>query len=158
MNDEVVVVGGGPAGAACALLLARAGVTVSVVDRGAPPRATTESLPPGANPLLETLGIAQHLRADGHLACAGNRFAWAEGAPVERDDVFDRFGSGWLIDRSRFDARLRSLAEAAGARWIADVAVLGAAPAGERVELACDDGRRITPAFVVDASGRSAIV
>src|SRR6185436_6109543 len=128
------------------------GCSVAVIDRGAPPRHLAESLPPNANPLLDRLGL--DLQADGHLRCVGNRIAWEEGALWERDFLFDRFGCGWLIDRERFDARLRSLAEAAGVRWLSET-VHGARQAGERVELL---GLGLTPWFVVDASGRSATV
>jgi geranylgeranyl reductase family protein len=64
---EVVVIGGGPAGAICALVLARAGHKVLVVDRAEFPRDKTcgDQLMPDSISLLEKLGLLERVRAVG---------------------------------------------------------------------------------------------
>ncbi|MCK5438679.1 MAG: FAD-dependent oxidoreductase, partial [Gemmatimonadetes bacterium] len=67
MIRDVVVVGGGPAGAATATHLARAGLDVCVLDRARFPRdkACGEFLSPAATPLLEDLGVRDAIDAAG---------------------------------------------------------------------------------------------
>jgi flavin-dependent dehydrogenase len=63
---EVLVVGGGPAGSACAATLARAGVNVAVLEKERFPREKIcgDTLNPRVWPLLDRLGISDELRAE----------------------------------------------------------------------------------------------
>ena len=62
---DVVVAGAGPAGSACALALARAGLAVTIVERAAFPRRKVcgEYLNAGAVTALDRLGLATQVRA-----------------------------------------------------------------------------------------------
>ncbi len=76
---DVVVVGAGPSGAACALWLARAGVDVVLVDQHDFPRDKIcgDGLIPDAHHALERLGVHDEVMAaaqrSGHVACIGSR-------------------------------------------------------------------------------------
>ncbi len=62
---DVAIVGAGPAGSASAILLARAGWRVALVDRSTFPRdkPCAEYLSPAAEPLLTELGVMEQLEA-----------------------------------------------------------------------------------------------
>lgn len=112
---EVAVVGGGPAGAAAALCLTRAGHRVVLAD-SADPKAFKigETLPPAARTLLHDLGLWAPFEQEGHLACPGNLAAWGSDQLQGTEFVFDPNGPGWHLDRARFDRFLRTEARAAG--------------------------------------------
>src|SRR5688572_10731744 len=70
---EVLVVGGGPAGASTAVALARAGVDVVVVDRARFPRPKpcAEYLSPEASRVLDAMGVLGAVEATGAAQLAG---------------------------------------------------------------------------------------
>lgn len=153
MKCDVAIAGGGPAAAAAALQLARAGVRVVVIergdDRGDKPG---ESLSPDAKPLLQRLGVWDDLARDGHLPCHGNRSVWGSDRVAEQPFVFSPYGHGWHLDRRRFEQRLHERAGEAGGTRIVGTSVVGID--GNRLECrgAID---AIEARFVIDATGRA---
>ena len=65
---DAVVAGGGPAGSTCALLLARAGLSVTLVERATFPRRKVcgEYLNSGAVAALDRIGVLNDVRAEAH--------------------------------------------------------------------------------------------
>jgi flavin-dependent dehydrogenase len=115
---DVLIVGGGPAGAATALALARRGLSAIVLEAHTTPQMKVgESLPPSINPLLDHFGLSERLRRRGNLPSFGNRFAWGSNSIQERDFIFGPTGAGWRVDRSVFEEELMHAATEAGARW-----------------------------------------
>jgi flavin-dependent dehydrogenase len=120
---DVAVIGGGPAGCAAAITLARAGRSVLLLERRTLPAFTAgEGLPPAATPLLRELGVMDRFRVDGHLPSYGNDSAWGDRTLRATEFIFDPNGHGWHLDRARFDATLRATAEEAGAVLLASSA------------------------------------
>ncbi|MBM2809773.1 MAG: hypothetical protein HW416_532 [Chloroflexi bacterium] len=155
-----VIVGGGVAGAATALALARKGLPTLVVERnGDQGDRFGESLAPSVNPLIERLGLREAFLATDPLPCYGNRSAWGSDRLDHRDFIRDPYGHGWHVDRPRFDAMLIDAARLAGAH----VALRSTVVAASRLEngswpltLEGPDGpRSVTARVVVDASGRA---
>jgi len=132
--SDVAIAGGGPAGAAAAIALAREGRRVLLVDAsgdgaGAGAGGVThahegprfrvgEGLPPSARALLRELGVLERVLGDGHRASAGTVAFWGAATPHFNDFITQLHGSGLQLDRARFDASLREAAVAAGAELV----------------------------------------
>ena len=158
---DVLVAGAGPAGSAAAATLARAGLSVILVDRDRRPTLLVgESLPPVATSILAELGVAHRMRPD-HEPSYGTQSAWGDDALADADYIFDPRGHGWRLDRIKFDRMLVESAIAAGARMLrAQVRnVTRNADGGVTVVAAGTGGeQRMRARFVVDATGRPARV
>lgn len=168
---EVLVVGGGPAGAFTAWSLARLGVDVTVVDRARFPRdkACAEYLSPQASRLLDEMGVLADVEASGAAQLAGMRVRAPSG-----EIAHGQFGSvrgyrgfrdrGLALRRTVLDAMLLERARSAGATVlegarVIDVERVGARVAGVRV--AAGDGepeRSLGARVVVGADGLRSVV
>ncbi|YCM45026.1 FAD-dependent oxidoreductase [Verrucomicrobiaceae bacterium 227] len=119
--SRVLVIGGGVAGCAAGIFLAKAGLDVVVVERRkAPPPGNLpklgESLPPEARTLLEDLGVWPAFLEGGHLPCHSHRSYWGSERATYRDFLNHPLGHGWHLDRWGFDQMLAAHCEARGAR------------------------------------------
>ena len=113
-NCDVLVVGAGPAGSACAQWLARQGVQVVLVDQQAFPRDKVcgDGLIPDAHHALRRLGVHDEVMARAlnvpHVACIGPRGG--------RVDVPGQLA---VLARRELDDILKRAAERAGAQFFA---------------------------------------
>ncbi|WP_344627752.1 FAD-dependent monooxygenase, partial [Kitasatospora arboriphila] len=155
---DVLVAAGGPAAAAAALTLARAGRTVLLADAGSAPPRTGESLPSVARVLLHDLGAGPGPLAAGHPPCYAHLSAWGSAALVRTDFIDDPNGPGWHLDRARSDRALLAEARAAGARTAGRTAVRAVhrRPDGDWTVALLGRGgaRTVRCRWLVDATGR----
>ncbi len=163
---DVAVVGGGPAGATAAAVLARAGLAVACFERERFPRFHIgESLLPAAVPLFDRLGLTPRLEAAGFLRKYGAAFI--DETDGRRLILHFRRGPSWAdhaynVPRADFDRLLLDHATKEGAAVLegAEVDRLALEPDRVRCEVRTDDGGRypVEAAFLVDASGRDAFL
>ena len=88
-NADVLVVGGGPAGASVAFALATSGVRVHVVDRARFPRPKpcAEYLSPEASRILAEMGALELVEQSGAAALAGIHVRAPNGAVIKGDFI-----------------------------------------------------------------------
>lgn len=157
---DAVVAGGGPAGAAAALALVRAGRSVLLADAATGPPPVGEALPAAARVLLRDLGAEDVLDLRHHLPCHANLSVWGSDDVASQDGILDPHGLGWHLDRVRFDRELRERARRFGALVAEQTTVRPAGRAADgtwTVELRGPRGRSsVRCRRLVDATGRRA--
>jgi len=120
---DMIVIGGGPAGAAAAIRAARAGVSVTVFEKGAKGRDKVcgDGLTPRAVAALNELDVdlSDAHRIDGLRMIAGST---RRELPWPDNGRFAPHGAVW--PRRRLDERLISLAEEAGAEVVYETEAL----------------------------------
>lgn len=166
---DVLVIGGGPAGATAGALLARQGHKVTILEKDRHPRFHIgESLLPANLALFEELGVARAVQGIG-IRKWGAEFVspWHAG----RSETF-QFADAWdksmpfsyQVRRSEFDEILIRNAASLGAQVIEGCRVRDVAFApgagGATVHAQHEDGRtqHWRTRFVVDASGRDTVL
>jgi flavin-dependent dehydrogenase len=161
MNSvDVAIVGAGPAGAATALALSRLGVSSALIDRFDARPCVGETLPPTIRKRLIELGVWERFVAANHSPSFGTRVRWGHSAPSDNDFIFNPYGTGWHIDRARFNEMLIEAAHEAGAvtlRPARVVALTSEVGGAWRVTVRREgDDSSLVARVVVDACGRSA--
>ncbi|RSZ57303.1 NAD(P)/FAD-dependent oxidoreductase [Massilia atriviolacea] len=154
----IVIVGGGPAGSACALALARAGRhDVLILEAAAYDEFRIgESIPPESGQLFHALGIDTQFLAREHAPCYGSCSYWGSDKRGYNDALLNPRGHGWHLDRRRFNRFLADQARAAGAELAIGATLRGSMRDGDGfvLDVASGDGNATVHAdVVIDASG-----
>ncbi|MDA7950371.1 MAG: tryptophan 7-halogenase [Pirellulaceae bacterium] len=172
-NYDCVVVGGGPGGCSAAILLAKSGLSVLLVEREAVPRFHVgESLMPETYWVFERLGLLEKMRSSDFIKKESVQFVSSRGresAPFFFKEHDPRECSQtWQVERDKFDEMLFLHAQEKGADCYDQTRVQEVyfdekedskeVVKGVLVKQKGKDPRRITTKVVVDATGQSAFL
>ena len=125
-NYDVIIAGGGPAGASAAIHLATNGARVLLLEQKKFPRAKLcgEFISPECTPHFERLGVAEQMFAAGPAKLTETVFYSPRGKSVSVPSAwFGARGVALGLSRAEMDERLLRRASAAGAEVIEDAHV-----------------------------------
>src|SRR5713226_9123716 len=151
---DAVVVGAGPGGSIAALVLARAGARVALVDKAAFPRdkACGDLVGPRGVGLLAELGVSVPDAGQGADLLVVGPSGHRSRLPAFRGRTYP--GHGVVIPRVVLDDALRTAALQAGAEPIrARVSGVDRAPGGPLRALITSDGQRLAADAFIGADG-----
>lgn len=160
---DVAVVGGGMVGAAAALALARAGLSVALLE-ARPPTAWSVAdevdlrvvgLAPSSLELLDGLGVWTSIR-EARAGCYRHMHVWeaATGASIHFDAASEgRAALGYIVENNLVQWALWQALTDAGVRRLCPAEVTGFDTRDDRVQLQLADGEALTAALLVAADG-----
>ena len=165
---DVIVIGGGPAGATVSTLLAQRDVRVALYERERFPRFHIgESLIPETYWVLQRLNMLPKMKASPFVKKYSVQFVNASGrlsAPFYfHDNKPHECSQTWQVVRSEFDQMMLQNAREHGVEAHEGVHVLevlfdGNRAAGVRIRDASGERREVRAKVVVDASGQAALL
>lgn len=164
-NWDVVVIGGGPAGASCAIALARSGRQVLVLEREAVARPRMgESLSPAAVRHLKAVGLSDHLAKADSVVKTGATFSGGTGSVSWTVRYGGRAGDTRAVHlrREELDGMLLTHAAERGV-WVrhgcrvSGIRWEGGRACGVRYQ-AAEETAEATARWVVDASGQHCVI
>ena len=161
-DHDLIVVGGGVAGLACAIAARREGLDVLVVEKsGLDDWRAGEHLPPDATACFDRLNCTAVLHAPGHARCHGTVSIWGSSEQDRKDYLFNPYGEGFNLARPAFDQALADTARSAGAKLLLNTKLTGLEKRCGLWTACVQDSAGSTcrtTAVIVDATGRPATV
>ncbi len=167
-RTQVLVLGGGPAGATAAALCAQAGLSTILVERERGPRFHIgESLMPDTYSTLRRLGVLERMKGSRHTPKFSVQFVTDTGKESQPFYFFENnpheCSQTWQVVRSEFDAMLVENAASHGATVLEgcqarDVHMDGTRATGARIHPREGAEFDIHADVVIDATGQTALI
>lgn len=147
---DVIIIGGGLAGLVSGLELARAGHSVTVVERKTYPfhKVCGEYISNEVRPYLESLGVAVQSLGAPHI----DRFQFTSPSGRLLETALDLGGFG--LSRYTLDQTLYQLAQSAGVQFLLGKQVETVTFAADRFTLELNDGQVLNSRLVIGAFGK----
>lgn len=188
LTADIIIVGAGVAGCATAIAIKNIspGLRITLLDRSFAGNVAAaenvygalikpkigETLPSQVMIPMQRLGIWERFRVEEFSQSGGTRAIWGDAKAYANESIFSPYGSGWHLDRGRFDAMMLAIArsmdidfqsntrldklERIDGGWQLKVRrVLGQAHKNKAL-VSEPQNTELTASFVIDASGRSA--
>lgn len=158
VESDVLIVGGGPAGAIAAASLVRKGYSVNVVEKVPFPRFVIgESLLPRCNELLEKNGLLEAVDKHGFTVKPGAAFECNGKLEVFdfSENIGQAFGTSYQVKREEFDDILLKEAVRYGAKLFEETEIINFDPETTTAKGIDKEGNSIVfkARFALDASG-----
>jgi flavin-dependent dehydrogenase len=131
-DRDVMVVGGGPAGAICALMLARGGARVSLAHWSGYAPGGIELVSGRARSIIERQCSSFFREAASGVEVHETISLWDTPEPVIFNAMFNPWGPGLAVERQLLDRALCNLAREAGVSIVSDAKVAGIERRGDR--------------------------
>jgi len=156
-------VGAGPAGLAAALTLQKESVPCVIVDyRRENVFKPGESLAPGANFILEKLGLHEIPTSGFHNNYVGNNVVWGDATPRQRYFLNEPYGNGLHLNRVVFENQLLETATKRDITVLLNHQIKEITENANGIVLEClspsGTCTAIETDFILDCSGRAGIV
>ncbi len=157
---DIIIFGGGPAGASAAIALLQKGYSVAVVEKTDYTNFRTgETLPPKINQAISSLSIKnlfqQQLPVNANLSC------WGSASLVENNFFSNPFGNGWHVNRNSFDRTLIAHAKYLGCKLFTESTIENIIQDDDAWLITINQTGKhyaLTGSFAIDASGRNAVL
>ncbi|MEM1355737.1 MAG: NAD(P)/FAD-dependent oxidoreductase [Planctomycetota bacterium] len=162
---DVIIIGGGPAGATAGLQLGRAGKKVLILEKQRFPRFHVgETMLPAVLKMVSDLGLRDRFEALPHIDKHGAEFGFGDTADADtlRFGFTSALTPGPLdtfnVERKLFDGLLLDAAREAGAEVRESSRVTSIDRLAHHDVAVTVDGQTITAKWLLDASGQAAVV
>ena len=164
---NVLVIGGGPAGSTASTLLAKAGVSVTLLERATFPRYHIgESCTVSCRSLVDYIGALEKVDNFGFTRKSGVLLRWGDDPDwvIDWSSQFGFAARSWQVDREDFDKILLDHAKENGVNVVEGAQVKrvlfedGRSVGAEWVASGEDTVRTARADFVLDASGRAGLI
>ena len=160
---NVVIVGAGPAGTACAIELANLGVNnVLLLHQPVKKRMYAgENIAPSTRLILQSLRIWDAFLSLPKLPCHGIKSIWGNALNGFNDAILSPYGMGWHLDRHAFDTFMIEQAVSVGTQLTLGRYVTHQQQTDNQFEVSyyCDNTlHRLKSHILIDATGKKAHV
>src|SRR6476660_1856856 len=160
---DVIIIGGGPVGNAAAITLSRRGFRTAIIERSNYSISRVgETLPPALSSLLMSLDVWDRFLAEDYIKSFAIRSVWGSAEPRDSYHIYNPYGPGWHVDRTRFDRMLAIAAVDVGALLIKQAHIKHLSPDSisdwDMTILQDNRLRRLNAQFLLDSTGQTAAI